>query len=51
MAESHERTEEILNNELAITVAYHKGQLEELEKEGMEMAASVRKQMEITGSG
>ena len=51
MAESHERTEERLKNELATTMAYYKGQVEELISEGKETAASVIKRMESLESG
>ena len=46
MAEIHERTEERLKNELATTMAYYKGHVEKLVREGKETAASLTKWIE-----
>ena len=46
MAESHDRTEETLKNEVVTTMAHYKGRVEELVREGKEMAVSLRKRME-----
>ena len=46
MAESHEGTEERLKNEVATTIVYYKGQVEELIREGKETSASLTKRME-----
>ena len=51
MAESHDRTEERLKNELVTAMAHYEGRLEELVTKGKEMAASLRKQMESLEAG
>ena len=51
IAESLERTEERLKNEVATTMAYYKGQVEELIREGKETAASLTKWMESLEAG
>ena len=51
MAESHDRTEDRLKNELATTMAYYQGLVEELVKEGKETATSLTKQTESLEAG